>query len=224
MHALLGAEHAVRVLARDGERGPVDADDLRLGGVVDRHPPPATLAVAQVHVEEHLAPVLRLEAPLARRDRHDGVTVIEVVREPAGELQLGQVVGQCVREVLRLREKLLVTGLLPQLEGGAGVIQLPASGLDAGNVLLVASKPLHDALRGSRVIPEPRDGALLLQDLCLRSLVFDVQVALHLGQALGQGVQGVCGYLGHQTRYLPWQFLNFLPLPQGHGSFLPTPT
>ena len=28
---------------------------------------------------------------------------------------------------------------------------------------------------------------------------------------------------GHY-RFLPWQFLNFLPLPQGQGSVRPTPT
>src|SRR5690606_34186385 len=29
---------------------------------------------------------------------------------------------------------------------------------------------------------------------------------------------------GAQTPYAPWHFLNFLPLPQGHGSLRPTPS
>ena len=91
VHALLGAKHAVGVLARDGERGAVDADDFRLRGVVDGDLPSASVAVAQIHVEEHVAPVLGLEPALAGRDGDDGVAVVEVVGEPARELEVGEV-------------------------------------------------------------------------------------------------------------------------------------
>ena len=89
MYALLCAEHTVGVVSMHREGGMVDAYDLCLRGVIDINRPAAPVAVAQVHVKEHVAPVLGLEPALARRHRHDGVTVGEVVGEPAGKLKLG---------------------------------------------------------------------------------------------------------------------------------------
>ena len=76
VHALLGAKHAIGVLAAHREHGAVEANDLARLGVVDGDGPAAAVAVALVHAEEHLAPVLRLKASLARRHRYDGVAVV----------------------------------------------------------------------------------------------------------------------------------------------------
>ena len=56
-----------------------------------------------------------------------------------------------------------------------------------------------------------------------------MQVALNLGQALLQGVEvggrdvrDLVLLSRRHYRFRPWQFLNFLPLPQGQGSLRPT--
>ena len=50
-----------------------------------------------------------------------------------------------------------------------------------------------------------------------------MQVALDLVKARGQ--RGEVGLLASAIYlFLPWQFLNFLPLPHGQGSLRPTPT
>ena len=86
MHALLGSKHAIGVVSTHGKRGAIDADALGGRGVVYRDLPATALTIAQVHVEEHVAPVLRLETALSGRHAHDGVAVVELARKPARKL------------------------------------------------------------------------------------------------------------------------------------------
>ena len=60
VHALLGTEHAERVLALHRDGGAVDADDLRCGAIVHRDLPATTGTVLHVHLEQHEGPVLGL--------------------------------------------------------------------------------------------------------------------------------------------------------------------
>ena len=112
MHALLGAKHAVGVVPMHREGGVINTNDLGLGRVVDVHRPTAPVAVAQVHAEKHAAPVLRFEATLAGGHRHDGVTVVKIIREPAGKLELRKVLLERAGDRGRLGEKVVIRRLL----------------------------------------------------------------------------------------------------------------
>ena len=224
MHALLGTEHAVCVVTVHGEGCMVNADDLCLWGIVHVYGPPASVTVAQVHAEEHVAPVLRLKPALARRHRHDGVTVVEVVGKPAGELKLGKVMLEGGGDRGRLCEKVVVRGLLAKLERSASVVELGARSVYASNVGFCSGETRHGFARGVGVIPEARGGALLLELSNGSPQLVDMKVALNLVEPSGQGVERGAIDIRHGYLFLPWQFLNFLPLPQGQGSFLPTPT
>ena len=70
-----------------GEGRTVEADSLAGRGVVDGDLPVLALGVTRVHAEEHLGPVLGFESALARIDRHDTVTGVELVVEPRGQLE-----------------------------------------------------------------------------------------------------------------------------------------
>lgn len=54
-----------------------------------------------------------------------------------------------------------------------------------------------------------------------------LQVAIHLYSSIGKEKRSnytIAPFISNFliSVYLPWQFLNFFPLPHGHGSFLPT--
>lgn len=87
VHTLLALEHAVGVMPTHGEGRTVEADSLAGRGVVDSDLPVLALGVTRVHAEEHLGPVLGLKSALARIDRHDTVTGVELVVEPRGQLE-----------------------------------------------------------------------------------------------------------------------------------------
>ena len=57
-------------------------------------------------------------------------------------------------------------------------------------------------------------------------LGYGYEKARHFGLSVGRKLRKrrsilPMGIIGFNYFYLPWQFLYFLPLPQGHGSFLP---
>ena len=76
MHAVLGFEVAVRVVAAHHRRGALDARFV--AGLVLHHfsGPAAALAESQVHAQQHLRPVLRLRATGAGVNGQDGVAIV----------------------------------------------------------------------------------------------------------------------------------------------------
>ena len=223
VNALLGTEHAIGVLAAHRERGTVDANDLGRRRVVHRHLPAATLAVAQVHVQKHAAPVLRLEPALARRDAHDGITLVKLAGKPARKLQLAQVVLERVCRCLGLGKEVVIVHLGRKLKSGLRVIKLGMGRLDARNVVLRLGETRHGLPRSVRVVPKAGLGAALLKVSNKGAALVNVQIPLDLGKPLRERVEALLVHVSHY-RFLPWQFLNFLPLPQGQGSLRPTPT
>ena len=76
VHALLGLQQPVRVLAPDLDLGGLDAGLVARRGVQHLHGEPVPLGPAHVHPHQHLGPVLRLGAPGARVDRQQRVADI----------------------------------------------------------------------------------------------------------------------------------------------------
>jgi hypothetical protein len=90
VHALLGAEQPVGVLAAGDEGRRLDSGLLPLRGLLQLHLHPAPLRPAHLHAQQHLGPVLRIGATGAGVDRDDGVAGVVLAREQPGLLQLGQ--------------------------------------------------------------------------------------------------------------------------------------
>ena len=175
---MLGAEHAVGVGAAHGDGRAVQADRLARGRVVDGDLPAAALAVGQVHAEEHLAPVLRLQAALPRVDVDDGVAVVELVGKPARQLELVKIVGQAPADVGRLLKRLFVLELAAQLERRLGVFEPRMCPLDRRHVVFRLGQAGHRRLRGRRVVPKARHRALSLELRDHPAPLFDMQILL----------------------------------------------
>ena len=73
VHALLGAEQAVGVLAAGPERGRLDARLLPRAGLEQLDLEAAALGPAHEHAQDHLGPVLGVGAAGAGVDGHEGV-------------------------------------------------------------------------------------------------------------------------------------------------------
>ena len=175
----------------------VDADDLSCRTIVDIDLPAATVAVAQVHAKEHLAPVLSLKAPLPRRNGNDRVAVIEVVGKPAGKLELRELVLERRRGFSRLGKKIVVPHLLAELERRGGVIELGVRAIDGGHIGLGRSKLRHHIAGGVRIVPKRRVRALLLEALDVQAALVDVEIAFHLDETRAQSVERVLSYIRH---------------------------
>ena len=111
VHAALGLQQSVHVLALDGERGALEPGLVAVLQVVDLDLEAAALEPAQVHAQQHLGPVLRLGAAGAGMDGHDGAALIVLAAEEAlllAALEVELEVGHAVHELL---EKLVVHGV-----------------------------------------------------------------------------------------------------------------
>ena len=127
------------------------------------------------------------------------------------------------RGCLGLRKKVVVAHLGTELKGGLCVVKLGVRCLDAGDVILRLGETRHGLTGGIGVVPKTRLGAAPLKIRDKRPALVHVQIALDLGEPVSELAEALLSHLGHY-RFLPWQFLNFLPLPQGQGSLRPTPT
>ncbi len=86
MHAVLRAQIAERPVAGDGERHALDARLFARLLIEDLDGVAVPLAPTQVHAEQHLGPVLRVDAAGAGVDRDQRVLAIVVARQHAGTL------------------------------------------------------------------------------------------------------------------------------------------
>ena len=137
-------------------------------------------------MQQHLAPVLRLQAALAGLDGDDGVAVVELAGEPARELQVVQGRRKLLDDLHRVLLGLLVVGLACQLVGAGGLAEQVDRVIVGLDVVAQARDLPHDALGGRRVVPKAGLGGILLQGGLLLPLDIDGQVALHLGKAFAQ--------------------------------------
>ena len=93
MHASLGLEQAVRVLAAPGERRGLEAGLLSGARLEQLGLEPSLRRPAEVHAEEHLRPVLRVGPARSRRDRDDGVARVVLAVEQRLFLEACQLVA-----------------------------------------------------------------------------------------------------------------------------------
>ncbi len=91
MHAGLGAQPAVGVVALDLDGGALHARDFARLRVDDFGVEAARRGPLQIHAQQHLRPVLRLGAAGAGLDVEEGVVRVHLAAEHALELELAHV-------------------------------------------------------------------------------------------------------------------------------------
>ncbi len=116
MHAGLGAQPAVGVLALELDRGALDAGDLARAGIDHLAGEAARGAPAQVHAQQHLRPVLRLGAAGARLDIEEGAVRVHLAAKHALELELAHLRLEPLRVALDVARGGLVALALGQLQ------------------------------------------------------------------------------------------------------------
>ena len=134
-----------------------------------------------VHLVEHLGPVLGLETPLARVHRQDGIALVELPGEPGLDLQLIKQGGQLGGSLGGLLgEGPVVAG---QLAGGRGIVGQGTGPLVVGDGGPQARGPLAHGLGRRRVVPEVRCRRLLVEGGQIGGLLIDMQEGPRIGQA-----------------------------------------
>ena len=160
VHAALGLQQAVDVLALHRERGALEAGFVAFLLVVDLHLEAAALEPAQVHAQQHLGPVLAFRAAGAGMDGEDGAAFVVLAAEEAllfAALQLALKRGDAVHE---LPQELVVDGVAGQLLAHElfGGLEVGEPGLKRGEVVETAldAAVLRGDLGGRfLVVPEP---------------------------------------------------------------------
>ena len=126
-------------------------------------PPVSPLQIAQVHSEQHLRPVLGIDASGTGMDGDDGRPVVVRPEEEGLTLEPGHRGSKAGQLRPRLVQALLVTFLNTELDQHLGVVERPG---DIRNLLddsLVAGQTSGNFQRPIPVRPQIRDGSLFLQ-------------------------------------------------------------
>jgi hypothetical protein len=154
VHAALGAQVAVRVLAAHLERGGLDPRLLALLLVEELHVEAVALAPAVVHAEEHLGPVLAFGAAGAGVHGHQGVAEVVGALEHVLELQRLQLAP----DPLDLRGDLLqhpfILLHLEEVEHLVGVGAAGGEGEPGRGPHLDLVRFVDQLARGGPVVPE----------------------------------------------------------------------
>ena len=158
VHAALGLEDAVGVLALDRERRGLEARLLPRARLDELGLEPAVVRPAQVHPQHHLGPVLRVRAARARVDRDDRVAAVVLAVEERVLLEPLELLAQGPELRLDLARQL---GIHLEQLGRVVVLALEA---------LVALEPLgqagvlgRDPGGAALVVPEAGPPQLLLE-------------------------------------------------------------
>ena len=175
MHADFRTQHAVGVAALDLDGGTVDADALGVRHVEHLQlPARLVLDVMRVHLEQHVGPVVGLEAALPRVDRQDRVTFVELAREPRCQFECVEHARQALAGFGCFLGKCLV--LVGQLERRLRIGEQLGRLIVFANGIAQVASTLRDGLGMGRVIPEPGLCRLLVKLRQFGHLLIEVKV------------------------------------------------
>ena len=116
MHAGLGAQPAIGVVALDLDGGALHARDFARLRIDDFGVEAARRRPLEIHAQQHLRPVLRLGAARARLDVEEGVVRIHLAAEHALEFELAHVGFELARVALDFARHALVVLALGEIE------------------------------------------------------------------------------------------------------------
>src|SRR5579862_1334171 len=162
MHAGLGLEVAVGVRALDGERRALDARTLAGLLLEQLRPEAAPLAPTEIHPQQHLGPVLRLEAAGAGMDLDDPVAGIVLAAEELVQLEGRDVALDLVELLAELVERVGIA-FLGELEEDLRLVRPLTLAFPAADRVEDLRRLAPDGLRLLGVVPEAGCGRLLAQ-------------------------------------------------------------
>src|SRR3546814_604105 len=154
VHADLGLQPAVGVLALDPERGRLDPRHVAAADFHQLGLPAAMLAPAQVHAQQHLGPVLRLGTAGPGLDVDEGVGRIHLAGEHALELQPVDAAGEALDILDHGAGRVLVVLGLGQVQQLAGTGQALGQLADAVDGLVEQRALAPQRLRAVGVVPD----------------------------------------------------------------------
>ena len=154
MHARLGLEPAIGVVALDQERGALDPGLFAVGHLDDLDLELPPFGPAGIHALEHVGPVLALGAAGTRMDFEIGVEAVGLAREQGLDLPARGLLLDRLDRVLALGDGGLVALHLAEFDQRRGVLEILLELLDRGDGLVELLTLAHDLLRGLRIVPE----------------------------------------------------------------------
>jgi hypothetical protein len=156
VHARLGPQPAVGVLAFEADRAALDARDLTVVAVDDLGLESVLVAPAQVHAHEHLRPVLRLGATRASLDVEERVVRVHLAREHALELELADRAIEIAEVGLDRPRRARVALGLREVEQFAGLDETAAQPVERSDHGFEPGALAAKLLRALRVLPDGR--------------------------------------------------------------------
>ena len=166
MHAGLCLQPAVGVVARNLDRGRLDAGLLAAAFLQPLDLVAVRIGPAGVHAQQHLGPVLGLGAAGPGIDLQEGVVGVGLARQQALELQLlGALLQRRQRGELLvgLGQAVLVAFGFAQFDQGQGVLKAAFKFAEILQALVQRRALAHQRLGGVRVFPEARALGQLVQ-------------------------------------------------------------
>ena len=154
VHADLGLEPAVGVVALDAERRALEPGDFARRGFEQFGFPAFVLAPAQVHAQQHLGPILRLGAAGAGLDVDECVRAVHLAGEHALEFELLDFRGEAVDIVRDRGGRAFVVLADRKIEQIAGLAERIGQRADAADDAFERRALLAEVLRALRVVPD----------------------------------------------------------------------
>ena len=154
--------------------------------------------------------------------------MVELPGKPARKLKLVDGAGQAFCRSGSSSRNATASGSSPsprQAPAQRGHRKARARGVHGSDIFLGARDLLHRGASGIGVVPKARGDAFGLELRYAGALL--VQMEVRLNSPTGPQTRPARRALPLKPQPLtipPWQYLNFLPLPQGHGSLRPTLT
>ena len=154
MHAGLGLEPAIGVVAADLDGGGFDAGflALRLFQIFDLEA--VLFGPARVHAQQHRGPVLAFGAAGAGMDLEIGIEAVGLAAEQRFELAARDFLLQGFQRGFGFRDHALVVLGLAEFDHADIVLELALDLADAGKRILQRGPLLHQLLGLLRIVPE----------------------------------------------------------------------
>jgi len=188
-------EHADRGLRRDEvyrELGAADAGLLTLLDVEELDAEAVALAPALVHAEEHLRPVLAVDAASAGVDRHERGRLVVRPGEHALEFEGSDPLVEVLERLPGVAEGALVALVAGELVEHLRVVERALRAVQLIDDLLEGRLLAEHRLRLVTVVPEARVASLgveLLELLALHFVVKDASAARRGGPRAARGAR-----------------------------------
>ena len=154
VHSLLRPEHAIRIFSSNGKGRTINANNLSGRCVVNGDLPSTRSAVFQIHVKQHVGPVLSLKSALTWNDGNNSVARVKFLSKPARKLKLGKLRFELLDKIRCFFHKGCIACLICKLERNLRVFKPACNICYSPNGLLGTGKLFHGCTGSLCIIPK----------------------------------------------------------------------